>query len=206
MLTYSGLIDKATFVAGMEAHRAANRLVQGQYWGPDQRGCAVGCGIQTINEKLGRNEWRGNERVLSTYLGWPLWFVYLQEEIFETLPKSAALDWPVKLAAAIPTGVELQPAARRITLRVLVEILKTKNCQTGWSYVKSAHDVIHCLIDAMIDRHFWRSSDYAWYPLIHNMVEVLHKPKLKEEDWTKLKQEVWAKIAEITLQEVSKCR
>jgi hypothetical protein len=38
------------------------------------------------------------------------------------------------------------------------------------------------------------------------MVEVLHKPKLKEEDWTKLKQEVWAKIAEITLQEVSKCR
>jgi hypothetical protein len=121
MLTYSGPISKAAFVAEMRAHAEADRLTKGRYW-RDGRGCAVGCGVQTINARLGTSHSHGDHAALAAALGWPEWLARLEDAVFEGLPTDDAQAWPVVLVEAVPEGADLAPALGRILARILREV------------------------------------------------------------------------------------
>jgi hypothetical protein len=126
MTTYTNGITRAEFIAECEAHRAADRYMAGHYWRPEQqRGCAVGCAVQTVNQRLrlsppiGSNDHAG----LARALGWPAWLVHIQDVVFENLPGDQRVNWPVNLAIAVPENVDLGPVLSRINARILREMV-----------------------------------------------------------------------------------
>jgi len=125
MTTYNR-IPRAEFIAECEAHRAADRYMAEDYWRDDlQRGCAVGCAVQTVNRRLSLSPpINSNDHAgLAHALGWPVWLVYLQDVVFEKLPVDQRADWPVNLAIAVPENVDLEPVLSRINARILREIV-----------------------------------------------------------------------------------
>jgi len=113
MKAYHGIQElKMTMVAAAIRHREADRLAQGFGYGKldadgKWRGCAMGCTIQTINLKQGRQIRFGDHAAYESELGVPRMLAYLEDGIFEALPKAAALTWPERFLQAIPIGADL---------------------------------------------------------------------------------------------------
>jgi hypothetical protein len=123
-LTYSQNITKTEFVAEMQAHRAADHFISGNYFDARTgKGCAVGCGVETINKRLGLNLEHCSHAGLANALGWPVWLCKMEDRIFEGLPPLEGSAWPVDLATAVPEGVDLEPALNQILARMLREVV-----------------------------------------------------------------------------------
>jgi len=88
---------KADVVAGVEAHAAADEIIQGQYW-EGGKGCAVGC----LTHDPG-----GGHALFPGLFGLPVWFAYLVDTVFEELPAEAAKGWPLRVMSAVPVGADL---------------------------------------------------------------------------------------------------
>ena len=86
---------KAAIIAQLEAHRAADQLVRGQYW-ESGKGCAVGCTLHS-----------GNHAEYEPRFGIPVALAHLEDRIFEGLPNARAMLWPVEFMASIPVGADL---------------------------------------------------------------------------------------------------
>jgi len=103
MVAYLGDPDlKARVLAGLEAHRAADEIVQGVYW-ENGRGCAVGCVLHDLNPRRPASDHTRFE----DELGIPEQLAWLIDGIFEALPAEHAKDWPLRVMAAIPVGADL---------------------------------------------------------------------------------------------------
>jgi len=90
---------KAKFIRRVEAHRKADRLVQGiaaEGSGASFRGCAVGCTIGSYSHSA-----------YETELGVPIILARLEDRIFESMSKAKALEWPTRFLRAIPVGADL---------------------------------------------------------------------------------------------------
>jgi len=123
-LTYSQGITKAEFVAEMQAHRAADHFISGNYFDEEiGKGCAIGCGVETINRRLGLDLEYDSHTGLANALGWPVWLCKMEDRIFEGLPPLGRSTWPVDLATAVPEGVDLGPALNQILARILREVV-----------------------------------------------------------------------------------
>ena len=102
---------KAATIATVKAHRDADRLVQGTgAEGEDDnfRGCAVGC---TIGEY--------DHAAYEDRIGVPAVLAQYEDAIFEGLPGSEALDWPVDFLQAVPVGANLRPISHRFAAWML---------------------------------------------------------------------------------------
>jgi hypothetical protein len=88
---------KASVLAEMAEHRAADVLVQGVYW-ENGRGCAVGCLT---------NDPAGGHAQYPVRWGIPEKLAWLEDGIFENLPLEDALVWPERFLAAIEPGADL---------------------------------------------------------------------------------------------------
>jgi hypothetical protein len=122
--TYSGLITKDSFVTEMQAHRAADHFVNGNYFDKKTgKGCAIGCGVETINRRLGLDLEHNSHSGLANALGWPVWLCKMEDHIFEGLANPERLDWPVNLAIAVPEGASIEPALNQILARILREVV-----------------------------------------------------------------------------------
>ncbi len=127
MKAYRGIQElKMTMVAAAIRHREADRLAQGLGYGKldasgKWRGCAVGCTIQTINLKQRRQIWFGDHVAYESELGVPRMLAYLEDGIFEALPKAAALTWPERFLQAIPVGADLSGVGDRFLHWLLVD-------------------------------------------------------------------------------------
>ena len=86
---------KTELIVQLEAHRAADQLVKGQYWAKG-KGCAVGCTVHSSNHKA-------YERLF----GIPKVLAWLEDRIFEGLPNDRAMEWPVRFMSAIVPGADL---------------------------------------------------------------------------------------------------
>ena len=84
---------KAATLASLAAHRAADQIVKGQYWRKG-KGCAIGCLYHS-------------DRHDDPALGYPEWFNWLIDAVFEGLPRVDAKLWPERLAAAVPVGADI---------------------------------------------------------------------------------------------------
>ena len=127
-LTYQGhpLVTKEMFVADMIAHREADRIIAGTYGvgiGPDWQGCAVACGVHTINRVTGLDLENDDHARLADALGWPEWLTQLTDSVFEALPKTACAVWPERLARAVPVGADIGPALMVFLSRMLREVV-----------------------------------------------------------------------------------
>jgi hypothetical protein len=91
---------KAKYLKRVRAHRAADEIVRGTYWSKDGdgvfRGCAVGCTLHS-----------GAHKDYETELGIPRVLAYLEDGIFEGLPKERALAWPEEFLASPQVGADL---------------------------------------------------------------------------------------------------
>ncbi|MFS4438581.1 hypothetical protein ACMA5I_10235 [Paracoccaceae bacterium GXU_MW_L88] len=95
------------------AHREADELVRGTYNETDSetfKGCAVGCAVDTLNRKLGKDYNNGDHEALETEGWYPAWLAYLQDTFFENVTEYKT--WPERFVAAIPAGVEFETLER----------------------------------------------------------------------------------------------
>ncbi len=81
--------NKDKYLARVEAHRAADQLVKGQYW-EGGKGCAVGCTIHGDS----------HEDYEADDLQIPRIIARLEDRIFEGLPNDRAQVWPGGLLSA----------------------------------------------------------------------------------------------------------
>ena len=117
---------KSRFTAHVERHRQEDMVFQGTYgdvvdgsW----RGCAVACSLRSLDEIEGRPLQRDNRSHvdLAKRLGIPLQLAYLEDKIFEGLPRKEALSWPTRFAQAIPVGADMSLVWPRFALWLLVD-------------------------------------------------------------------------------------
>lgn len=120
------IVTHDDFLASMRAHREADRLVPGRYWAVSERGgrgCAIGCAVQTVMDLTGKQLNHQDHAALAAAIGVPESLLQLQDIIFEGLPESEALDWPIQFAEAITPGADLSDVSRRVAVRILREIV-----------------------------------------------------------------------------------
>ncbi len=91
---------KRKYLRRVRAHRAADELVQGVGYEKrgdgTVRGCAIGCSLDAYDHSR-----------FPVELGIPVEIAYLEDRLFERLPKKLALAWPERVLAAIPVGADL---------------------------------------------------------------------------------------------------
>jgi hypothetical protein len=86
---------KQRYLARLQAHHAADELVQGTGW-DGQHGCAVGCTLHNYDHQA-----------YETELGLPTWLAQLEDRIFEGLPADEAKRFAVSFLEAIPVGADV---------------------------------------------------------------------------------------------------
>jgi len=95
---------KAKYLARVQAHAAADKLIQGAGW-DGFKGCAVGCTLEAYDHSRYPIE-----------LGLPAWLARLEDSIFEGLPTELAMTWPERFLQAIPVGAELEVVRHRLAV------------------------------------------------------------------------------------------
>ena len=115
---------KEMFVAEIEEHRKADQIIQGTYGegtNGDWKGCAVGCGVHSLNRKLGKEYSTSDHTVYEKELGIPEWLARLEDTIFEGLTVEESKLWPTQFAQAVPVGVDLDPLKYKFYAFILRE-------------------------------------------------------------------------------------
>ena len=95
---------KAKYVARLQAHRAAERLVQGTGWN-GAKGCAVGCTLENYSHARYVEE-----------LGLPEWLARLEDALFEGLPKGEAEAFAVDFLNTIPVGAAVSGVRHQLAI------------------------------------------------------------------------------------------
>jgi hypothetical protein len=92
---------KDAVVERVKEHQLLDQIIQGKYWEQCDdgvfRGCAIGCVLHS-----------SDHRAYERQLGLPVFLAYLDEHIFESLPKDEAKYWPLRFIEAVPVGVDLE--------------------------------------------------------------------------------------------------
>ena len=117
---------KSLMVKEVKWHRDQDLIVQGTYGNSNEVGskfCAVGCAIDSLNRKLGKNLPNQGHKYLEEELGIPEALTQLWDSIFEKLPEERALDFPLQFIKAIPVGADLSLVAPKFIVFVLEDCL-----------------------------------------------------------------------------------
>lgn len=125
-LTYHNKAEvKEHYIARMNEHVEADKLVKGQYW-EDGKGCAVGCLVHGSDHSE-----------LAKVVGWPEWLCHLMDEIFEGLPNERAQLFPSQLLSAVPVGKDISLVKNRFLHWLLMD-----ECLQYAGYDKQVQDAI----------------------------------------------------------------
>jgi hypothetical protein len=115
-------LDKPTFIAELAEHAVQDRIVQGLYW-ENGKGCAVGCSLHSVQQRLGLARIAYNDHALyETYLGIPRILARLEDRIFEGLEPAEARLWPMRFAQAVQPGADLSGVWHQFAPWLLREI------------------------------------------------------------------------------------
>ena len=91
---------KDFYLRQVSLHEQAGHIAQGAYYdicGDVVRACAVGCIAETDNNP---------HRTMSKKLALPEWLCYVEDSVFEGLPKSHFKTFPRRFIEAIPVGAD----------------------------------------------------------------------------------------------------
>lgn len=100
---------KDEYLDRVRAHRAADEIVQGQYW-RNGKGCAIGCTLHS-----------GDHEAYEAELGIPVRLAHLEDNIFEGLGVEAAKAWPERFLSAINPGADLSMVWPKFALWLLTD-------------------------------------------------------------------------------------
>src|SRR3990167_11459956 len=114
---------KKMFVAEVINHRKQDQLIKGTYGKENGKfkGCAVGCGVHTLNMKLGKTYSYDDHSAYEKELGIPEWLARLEDTIFEGLPVKESKKWVLDFAQAVPIGKNLEPIKWKFCAFILKE-------------------------------------------------------------------------------------
>jgi len=114
---------KDDMVKEMLHHQKADALIKGTYSRMNGifRGCAVGCGVQSLNLKRGLTIKHDDHAEYAKALGVPEWLARLEDTLFENLPEKESKEFPVKLLKVIPVGVNLESVKWKFSAFILKE-------------------------------------------------------------------------------------
>jgi len=122
MEAYKQGISKEEFVNEMKGHAKSDRLLRGRYW-ENGKGCAVGCGIESINHLKGLKLDHEEHSDFEEHLGWPEWFTRLEDTLFENVTPERSKTWPVEIAEAVNEGADLEKTKVPIIVMLLEHTL-----------------------------------------------------------------------------------
>lgn len=102
---------KDRFMTEIRWHKATDSIRQGAYWSAMERGCAIGCSINSLVrmgevEEQEHLDYSDHDR-LSAIINVPVALLHLEDALFESLTYEQAPDWPERFADAITTGADL---------------------------------------------------------------------------------------------------
>jgi hypothetical protein len=128
MLTYLGdPALKQAFLEQLTLHEQHDQFVKGTYGEMNGafRGCGIGCSLHSLNVLQGKT---GKALIGATdqharyeaELGLPVWFAYLEDQIFEHLPDALSMTWPRRIADAMPVGATVDELVLATILRWLL--------------------------------------------------------------------------------------
>jgi hypothetical protein len=100
---------KKKYLKRLEAHRAADEIIKGQYW-EGGKGCAVGCTVHSDNHAAYEDE-----------LGIPRILARLEDGIFENLQNGRAKDWPIQFLSVIPVSSDLSNIWPQFAVWMLID-------------------------------------------------------------------------------------
>lgn len=117
---------KETLLAEIKWHEEQDKIVQGTYGneGDEFKGCAVGCSINSLNRKLGKNFSTSDHKIYETELGIPETLAYLEDSLFERMTALDSKKFPYEFISAIPVGADLSLVAARFIVFVLNDVLQ----------------------------------------------------------------------------------
>lgn len=102
---------KKDILSEMKIHEKQDDLIKGSYSEKNGnfKGCAVGCGVESLNLKRGFSIKHNDHAGYAKALGIPEWLAILEDNLFENLPENKSKKFPVNFLDAIPIGVNLEP-------------------------------------------------------------------------------------------------
>ena len=116
---------KDALLAEIIRHQEADQIIQGIYGndknGKAWKGCAVGCSIHSLNQLEGKKFQLGDHHVYETELGIPEPLAYLEDRLFEGMPKEQALSWPARFISAVPVDTDLSLVLPAFYIRILTD-------------------------------------------------------------------------------------
>lgn len=164
MKAYQNKITKAEFVAEMKRHQEADSFMRGTYVSNRAhrgkfRGCAVGCGIESINRTKGLKIFYSDHEGLAEALGIPVWVAHLQDKIFENISFERHKSWPVEFAEAIQEGTDLNQIEVPLKIFILEDVLKVFDGKDDeWGCKRAVEKMIEALRYG--DKH--KIAEAAW--------------------------------------------
>jgi hypothetical protein len=125
---------KDAFVKIIKEDKINGKFTKGSYWSPEkQKGCAIGCSERALCTILGDKYENRRHYYLSKTLNIPESIFHLQDEIFESLPKTESDQFVVDFVEALPVGKDLT----NVEYKVKIWILKK-----GKKYINKEIEVI----------------------------------------------------------------
>jgi hypothetical protein len=122
MKAYTLTISKEEFVTELKKHREADNFIRGTYW-RDGKGCAVGCGIESISRTKGIELAKDDHAEYERHLGIPEWLARVEDGFFENMSVEKSKDWPVRFAEAIHPGADLEKVKTPFIIMLLEHAL-----------------------------------------------------------------------------------
>jgi len=121
---------KNQWIATMQAHQDADRLVQGTWWSPETfTGCFFGCAMQTQESAV-------EKAAIAMQL--PSWLLHYAEILFEDLPVKEALAFPVEMLKAIPVDSTFTNLLKTLIISSLTSLVAPED-----------EEVLQLVIDCM---------------------------------------------------------
>jgi len=147
---------KGKYLARVQAHAAADKIVKGQYWS-NGKGCAVGCTIEGSDH--GKYE---------TELGIPRAIARLEDRIFEGLPNAEAMTFPSRFLEAVNVGADLSMVVPKFFVWLLGDekdgvinfVGEYKKCEKAIRQVHALY--VETVGGKIVEKQTWKDA-YAAY-------------------------------------------
>lgn len=154
---------KTQFVALIEQHRAADQIAQGHGYWQDERGCAIGCSIHSLNQITGSRAHTNDHGAYETLIGVPRILAKLEDGIFEALPADRAQLWPGEFADAIRPGADLALVWPRFAVWLLVDeadgVIRYAKTDAQRTAIRRVADLyVRAVAGGTVDRQTWRDA------------------------------------------------
>jgi len=129
------------------------------------RGCAVGCSIRSLNLINGTDIHTKDHYALANVLGITQQLHYLEDKIFEGLPKEKAMRWPLRFTEAIPEEANVSLVVSKFMVWLgeeMKELVNNFDVHRVWDTVISLYQRVIDGQEVTQKEWLWTAKEAAW--------------------------------------------